>query len=141
MYNFCLGQFLFFIPVIFGVLICPFGSLDFASVGCKMGQLENENKHHELSSAKPILKLTRDQISRHKSTESQRILSTHLYEVIRILWVPLIHRRNFSFVLYNSKYRDVKTRQCRSRPVKFVSSVLQSDWISRFTLLSSQQFR
>ena len=44
--------------------------------------MENENKHHELSSTKPILKLTRDQISQHKSTESQRILSTHLYEVI-----------------------------------------------------------
>ena len=37
MYNFCQGQFLFFVPVIFGVLICPFGSLDFASVGCNMG--------------------------------------------------------------------------------------------------------
>ena len=111
MYNFCLGQFLFFVPVVFGVLICPFGSLDFASVGCKMGQMGNENKHHELSSTRLILKLTRDQISPHKSTESQRILSTHSYEVIRILWVPLIYRRNFSFVLYNSKYRAVKTTQ------------------------------
>ena len=111
MYNFCLGQFLLLVPVIFGVLICPFGSPDFASVGCKMGQMENENKHHEFSSTKPILKLTRDQISWHKSTKFQRILSTHLYEVTRTLWVPLIHRRNFSFVLYNSKYRAVTTRQ------------------------------
>ena len=100
--------------------------------------MENENKHHKLSSTKQILKLTRNQISWHKSTESQRILSTHLLEVIRILWVPLIHQRNFSFVLYNSKYRASKTRQSQITTCQ-ICFLCASIWLDKsfYTALKS----
>ena len=66
--------------------------------------MENENKHHELSSTKPILKLTRDQISRHKSTESQRILSTQLSLVS--IWTFFAFRCSFWFFVPTKSHNE-----------------------------------